>query len=105
MDDDFWPINYLKEWEVESFINPYSEEVSHKVDEKIKVYLQEAYKKAKSILQEHEKVIRHMADVLLEKEYLSSEEFLLMVEGKELPVEDKKDVKEEKVEEEKEENK
>ena len=102
MDDDFWPINYLKEWEVESFINPYSEEVSHKVDEKIKVYLQEAYKKAKSILQEHEKVIRHMADVLLEKEYLSSEEFLLMVEWKELPVEDKKNVKEEKVEEDKE---
>jgi hypothetical protein len=46
-----------------------------------------------------------MADVLLEKEYLSSEEFLLMVEGKELPVEDKKDVKEEKVEEDKEERK
>ena len=79
MDEDFGPINYLKEGEDQPFINPYSEQTAQLVDEKIKTYLANAYKKAKKILKEHDVLIHQMAGILLEKEYLSSEEFTEMM--------------------------
>jgi len=85
MDDDFWPINYLKEWEEQGLINPYSEDIAQLVDKKIKSYLQDAYQKAKKILKQNEDLINHMAEILLEKEYLSSDEFVdMMKDGKKL---------------------
>ena len=85
MDDDFWPINYLKEWEEQGIINPYSEDIAQLVDKKIKAYLQDAYQKAKKILKKNEDLINNMAEILLEKEYLSSDEFLeMMKDGKKL---------------------
>ena len=85
MDDDFWPINYLKEWEEQWIINPYSEDVAQLVDKKIKSYLQDAYQKAKKILKKNEDLINNMAEILLQKEYLSSDEFLeMMKDGKKL---------------------
>jgi cell division protease FtsH len=85
MDDDFWPINYLKEWEEQWIINPYSEDVAQLVDKKIKSYLQDAYQKAKKILKKNEDLINNMAEILLKKEYLSSDEFLeMMKDGKKL---------------------
>ena len=85
MDDDFWPINYLKEWEEQGIINPYSEDIAQLVDKKIKAYLQDAYQKAKKILKQNEDLINHMAEILLEKEYLSSDEFVeMMKDGKKL---------------------
>ena len=81
MDEDFGPINYLKEGEDQPFINPYSEQTAQLIDEKIKTYLANAYKKAKKILKEHEVLIHQMAGILLEKEYLSSEEFAEMMKG------------------------
>ena len=85
MDEDFWPINYLKEGEEQSFINPYSDDIAQLVDKKIKVYLQEAYVKAKKILELNKDLINKMAEILLEKEYLSSDEFVeMMKEGKKL---------------------
>ena len=79
MDDDFWPINYLKEGEDDSFIKPYSEDIAQLVDKKIKEYLSQSYKKAKALLKENEELINKMATILLEKEYLSSEEFVEMM--------------------------
>ncbi len=85
MDDDFGPINYLKEWEEQWWTNPYSENIAQEVDKKIKDYLQSSYKKAKAILKANEELINKMANILLEKEYLSSEEFLeMMKEGKKI---------------------
>ena len=85
MDDDFWPINYLKESEDQWFINPYSEDIAQLVDKKIKTYLQEAYQKAKKILKLNQDLINKMAECLLEKEYLSSDEFVeMMKDGKKL---------------------
>ena len=85
MDDDFWPINYLKEGEDQWFINPYSEDIAQLVDKKIKTYLQEAYQKAKKILKLNQDLINKMAECLLEKEYLSSDEFVeMMKDGKKL---------------------
>ena len=83
MDDDFWPINYLKEGEEPGWINPYSENIAQEVDKKIKEYLVQWYEKAKALLKANEDLINKMAGILLEKEYLSSEEFLeMMKEGK-----------------------
>ena len=85
MDEDFWPINYLKEWEEQTLINPYSEDVAQLVDKKIKVYLQEAYEKAKKILKANKDLINKMAEILLEKEYLSADEFVeMMKDGKKI---------------------
>lgn len=85
MDEDFWPINYLKEGEEQWFMNPYSEDVAQLVDKKIKVYLQEAYEKAKKILKANKDLINKMAEILLEKEYLSSDEFVeMMKDGKKI---------------------
>jgi ATP-dependent Zn protease len=66
-------------------INPYSEDVAQLVDKKIKVYLQEAYEKAKKILKANKDLINKMAEILLEKEYLSADEFVeMMKEGKKI---------------------
>ncbi|MBQ7616447.1 hypothetical protein IJS64_00180 [bacterium] len=59
--------------------------MAQEVDKKIKDYLQSSYKKAKAILKANEELINKMANILLEKEYLSSEEFLeMMKEGKKI---------------------
>ena len=85
MDEDFWPINYLKEWEEQTLINPYSEDIAQLVDKKIKVYLRDAYEKAKKILKANKDLINKMAEILLEKEYLSADEFVeMMKEGKKI---------------------
>lgn len=82
MDEDFGPINYGKDASNESsFINPYSENLAEKVDEKIKNYLKDLYKKSKKILKNNADLIHQMAEVLLEKEYLSSEEFSMMMDS------------------------
>jgi ATP-dependent Zn protease len=66
-------------------MNPYSEDVAQLVDKKIKVYLQEAYEKAKKILKANKDLINKMAEILLEKEYLSSDEFVeMMKDGKKI---------------------
>ncbi|MBQ9554568.1 hypothetical protein IJU97_06640 [bacterium] len=72
-------MNYLKEGEDDSFIKPYSEDIAQLVDKKIKEYLSQSYKKAKALLKENEELINKMATILLEKEYLSSEEFVEMM--------------------------
>ena len=85
MDEDFWPINYLKEWEEQTLINPYSEDIAQLVDKKIKVYLHDAYEKAKKILKANKDLINKMAEILLEKEYLSADEFVeMMKDGKKI---------------------
>jgi ATP-dependent Zn protease len=66
-------------------MNPYSEDIAQLVDKKIKAYLQDAYQKAKKILKLNEDLINNMAEILLEKEYLSSDEFVeMMKDGKKL---------------------
>lgn len=53
------------------------------MDAKIKHYLMDAYEKSKKILNDNRALIEKMCVVLLEKEYLSSEEFTQMMnEGK-----------------------
>lgn len=85
MDEEFWPINYLKDSEETAFVHPYSEKLAELLDAKIKHYLFEAYEKSKKILNENRALIEKMCVVLLEKEYLSNEEFTqMMEEGKKM---------------------
>jgi len=81
MDEDFGPINYLKDSEEQSFTNPYSEKMAELLDQRIKNYLENAYTKAKKILIENKDLIEKMCKILLEKEYLSSEEFVQIMNG------------------------
>lgn len=81
MDEDFGTINYLKTGEESEFVRPYSEKMAELLDAKIKIYLDTAYLKAKTILEEKRELIDKMCTVLLEKEYLSSEEFVAMMDG------------------------
>ncbi len=77
MDEDLWPVLYYdsdKEW-YEMF-KPFSEETARIIDEKIKKYLIDCYKKSVNIIIKNKKLITTLSTVLLEKEYLTKKEFL-----------------------------
>ncbi len=58
----------------------YSEETARKIDEEVKIILEDAYKKAKSILSERIEKIKKIASVLLEKEIIEGEELKKLLE-------------------------
>lgn len=53
----------------------YGEEVAGKIDREVKRIIDECYGKAKAIIEEHNAVLEACADLLLEKEKITSEEF------------------------------
>jgi cell division protease FtsH len=59
----------------------YSEETARKIDEEVKAILEEAYKKAKSILTERIEKLREVASVLLDKEIIEGEELKRLLEN------------------------
>jgi len=59
---------------------PFSEKTAEKIDEKIKEILHQAYQKAKNIISKNKEKIQKLAQILLEKEYLTKEEFLKYME-------------------------
>jgi hypothetical protein len=64
-----------------SFFKPYSEETAQKIDEKVKMYLEDAYKVAKNTILEHKETMEKIAELLIKKEYISGEDFSMMVEN------------------------
>ncbi len=60
----------------------YSEQVAAKIDEEIKRIIDEAYAKAEAILSEHAEEVRITAELLLEKEHLTGDEFSAIFEPK-----------------------
>ena len=64
-----------------SFFKPYSEETAQKIDEKVKMYLDDAYKVAKNTILEHKETMEKIAELLIKKEYISGEDFSMMVEN------------------------
>ncbi|UFX83459.1 ATP-dependent zinc metalloprotease FtsH [Candidatus Absconditicoccus praedator] len=76
MDDELGTINYKqREQQDMQVYRPYSEETTKKIDEKIFNIVNEAYEKAKKILQDNMDTIERLAKLLYEKEYISKEEF------------------------------
>ncbi len=80
MDEDLWPVMYQNaEWTGYEMYRPYSEKTAELIDKKIKWYLEDAYEKAKKILTKRKSDIEMMAKVLLKKEYLTKDEFELLM--------------------------
>ena len=61
----------------------YGENVASKIDAEVKRIVDECYEQAKAILKEYEDVLHACANLLLEKEKISREEFEALFEGKE----------------------
>ncbi len=59
----------------------YGENVAGMIDQEIKRIIDECYQKSRSILVEHEKILHKCADLLLEKEKISRDEFEALFEG------------------------
>ena len=53
----------------------YGEEVAGKIDQEVKKIIDDCYKEAKRIIKEHEGVLEACAQLLLEKEKITGEEF------------------------------
>ena len=64
-----------------SFFKPYSEKTAQKIDEKVKIYLEDAYKVAKNTILKHTETMEKIAELLIKKEYISGEDFSMMVDN------------------------
>ncbi len=63
----------------------YSEDVAKTIDHEVKKIIDEAYAKAKAILEEHMDVLHASAELLMEKERIDRKEFEALFEKKGLP--------------------
>lgn len=91
MDEEIWPILYFDKSKEEYLpYKTYSEKTAEKIDNKIKDYINQCYKNSKEIISKNKELIDKMSNVLLEKEYLTKEEFNLLMENKSIEKEVKK---------------
>jgi cell division protease FtsH len=76
MDEELGPVLYYDQdkWEWLPF-KPFSGKTNELIDQKVKELLKNAYEKAKKILKDNAETIHKLAKILLEKEYLTKEEF------------------------------
>lgn len=63
----------------------YSDEVAYEIDKEVRAIIDSCHEKARNILHEDEKLLRTIADVLLEREVLDGAEFEKLMNGEELP--------------------
>ena len=78
MDEELGPVMYHNEGGYDPYYGQtrwYSEKTAEHADKQIKMYLNDAYKKAVKIIKKHKKLMETMAQILFEKEYLSKQEF------------------------------
>ncbi len=82
MDDELWQIVYMDKdnWERQSF-KPFSEQTAQIIDSKIKWLVQIAYQKAVALLTANKDLMEKLSSILFEKEYLSKEEFELIMKA------------------------
>ena len=69
----------------------YSEETAAKIDEEVKEYIIEGYKKTEQILNDHTAELHTVAKFLFEHEKMSGEQFICAMEGKDIPVDEEND--------------
>ncbi len=76
MDQNLWTIFYWDKQEDEyKFTRPYSEKTAELIDSKIQEYMSDCYKKSMDIIKKYKEVVQKLSVSLLEKEYLTREEF------------------------------
>jgi cell division protease FtsH len=63
----------------------YSEEVAALIDEEVRQLVESSYERATMLLEQHRDKLDLLAEALLERETLTREEFLALMEGRELP--------------------
>ena len=77
---DLGPIMYFDEEENSwKMYKPFSEKLSEKIDEEVEKIIKWAYERAKKIISDYKDVIHKLAEKLLEKEYMTKEEFAEIV--------------------------
>jgi ATP-dependent Zn protease len=80
MDKDIGPISYVERHDDEyRMFKTYSEKTAQIIDEKIKKYVADCYEQSKKIIIKNKQLIEKLSIVLLDKEYLTKEEFESMV--------------------------
>lgn len=80
MDKDLGTVTYLENNKNEySMFRGYSEKTAQIIDEKIKQYMADCYTKSKQLIVQHKLLIEKLSVVLLDKEYLSKDEFESMI--------------------------
>ena len=82
MDTELWQIVYMDsdKWERQSF-KPFSEQTAQIIDSKIKWLVDTAYQKAVALLTANKDLMEKLSSILFEKEYLSKEEFELIMKA------------------------
>ncbi len=63
----------------------YSESIAYAIDKEVREMVEDAYEKAKHILEENYDKLEKVAEALMERETLVAKEIKLLMEGKELP--------------------
>jgi len=71
-------------WDISRERN-YSEEVAALIDQEVRELVESSYEKATQLLSEHRDKLDLVANALLERETLTKEEFLALMDGQELP--------------------
>jgi len=80
MDKDIGPVSYFDKSQVDyPMFKRYSEKTAQMIDEKVVTYLSLCYDKAKKLIIKNKKLIEKLSVVLLEKEYVTREEFEKMM--------------------------
>jgi len=62
-------------------VRDYSESIAQEIDEEVRTIIQTAYQRAKNILKENEEKMETLVQILLERETLTSEEFVDIMSG------------------------
>ena len=69
----------------------YSEETAAKIDAEVKEYITDGYNKTEEILKEHTAELHEVAKFLFEHEKMTGEQFVCVMEGKPVPIEEDAD--------------
>lgn len=76
MDKDLGPVSYVEKNDSEyKMFKTFSDKTAQIIDEKIKKYIGDCYQQSKNIIIKNKLLIEKLSWVLLDKEYLSKEEF------------------------------
>lgn len=78
MDEDLGQLVYADDNEYSAY-KPFSEKTAELIDTKVKKLVAEAYAKALKLVKNNKKLMEAMAELLLEREYISRSEFELMM--------------------------
>lgn len=84
MDEELGTVLYYDSEHTEFYpFKPYSEKLAEKVDQKVKELVTDAYQKSVGLIKKYKEQITLMSGYLLEREYITKEEFNKLMEDPE----------------------